>query len=66
MMRGLIVLFTAAIAFKILGRKQLRHHIFAISMTVLGVFVVGTTHYANNDATTTANPLVGIILIAIG
>ena len=69
MMRGIIVVLTAALAFLFLGRKQHRHHILSIFLIVIGVAEVGWVAIKwpdpLNGVGTSSNTSTGIILLLI-
>jgi drug/metabolite transporter (DMT)-like permease len=52
MMRGLIVLVTAAMSMIFLGKKQYRHHYLSLLTIVLGIVLVG---YASLTKENTGN-----------
>ena len=66
MMRGLIVLVTAAMSMIFLGRKQYRHHYISLLTIVIGIVLVGyaSLSKSGNSTDTTTKPL-GIILVLI-
>jgi drug/metabolite transporter (DMT)-like permease len=66
MMRGLIVLVTAAMSMIFLGKKQYRHHYLSLLTIVLGIVLVGYASLTKEDTgnETKTKPL-GIILILI-
>jgi drug/metabolite transporter (DMT)-like permease len=66
MMRGLIVLVTAAMSMIFLGRKQYRHHYISLLTIVLGIVLVGYASLSKTESSddTRTKPL-GIILILI-
>jgi len=66
MMRGLIVLVTAAMSMIFLGKKQYRHHYISLLTIVIGIVLVGFASLTKTaDANTTKTKPIGIILILI-
>jgi drug/metabolite transporter (DMT)-like permease len=66
MMRGLIVLVTAAMSMIFLGKKQYRHHYISLLTIVIGIVLVGFASLTKTaDANTTETKPIGIILILI-
>ena len=66
MMRGLIVLVTAAMSMIFLGKKQYRHHYLSLLTIVLGIVLVGYASLSKTvDANQTPTKPLGIILILI-
>jgi drug/metabolite transporter (DMT)-like permease len=49
MMRGSIVVITAAMAVVFLGRKQYAHHVISLIMIVVAVAIVGLAGVANSS-----------------
>jgi len=69
MMRGIIVLITAGMAFIFLKRKQYRHHVVSLLVLFIGVFLVGLSSilFPDDDSSSTegSNTGLGILLIII-
>ena len=67
MTRGVVVLITSFLAFVFLGRKQYRHHLFAMVLVFLGVMEVGyvSVKASHSSSDGTGNELYGIILLII-
>jgi drug/metabolite transporter (DMT)-like permease len=69
MMRGIIVVITAAMSILFLGAKQYTHHWIALFMIVAGVAIVGITSVAygkadaDGDGPTTT--VTGIVLLLV-
>lgn len=61
MMRGLIVVITAALARIFLRRKQYRHHILSIMLILGGITIVGMSSLYSKDSSN--NSMIGLILI---
>ena len=66
MMRGIIVVITALLAWIFLGKKQYRHHWTAIVFIIAGVAEVGWVAIAlEGGSSTSTSPTTGIILLMI-
>ena len=65
MMRGLIVVITAALAFFFLGQKQYAHHLISIAVIFTGVALVGVASQDKSADSEDNTKPVGILLIVI-
>ena len=65
MMRGVIVVITAFMAIKFLGRKQYCHHWISLITIVLGVFIVGLVGViaSKQEASASETSMLGILLL---
>jgi len=67
MMRGLVVLITAGMAYCFLKRKQYRHHVVSLIVLVIGVFLVGLSSivYSDGNSEEEDHTAIGIMMIII-
>jgi len=73
MMRGIIVVITAAMSILFLGAKQYTHHWVSLFMIVAGVAIVGIVSVALGESSTTtdagsdgpATTLTGVLLLLV-
>ena len=65
MMKGLLVVITAALSVIFLHRKLVKHHYLGIVITVVGTFLVG---YSSSSGTGTfsSKELIGLLIITMG
>lgn len=55
MMRGVIVVITALLAIKFLGKRQYAHHYLSLVSIVFGVFIVGLVGVMHSDKCATTS-----------
>lgn len=65
MLRGMIIIITAAMSIYFLKRKLYRHHWSSIAVIFLGVFMVGLAALLYTDDGSTSTSGTGIILLVI-
>ena len=65
MMRGIIVVITALLAWIFLGKKQYRHHWTGVFFILAGVAEVGYVAIALEGSSASSSPTTGIILLMI-
>lgn len=65
MLRGMIIIVTAAMSIIFLKRKLYRHHWSSIACIFIGVFMVGLAALLYTDSGSTETNPIGLIMLVI-